>query len=79
MNTTIIRLPETMRRTGLSRSQIYVLIRSGKFPRQVDLGPRIVGWIEEEVQSWIAGKINASRHGNRAAKPLIGQKVAADA
>jgi prophage regulatory protein len=75
MNTAFIRLPEAMRRTGLSRSQIYALIQGGKFPRQVELGLRAVGWIEEEIQSWIASKINASRHGHRAVKPPIGKKA----
>ena len=54
---TFIRLAEVVRRTGLPRSSLYWLIDQGDFPRQVLLGKRIVGWIEGEVDEWIAGKI----------------------
>ena len=58
---TIWRLPEVTARTGLSRSTIYVLIRQGKFPSQIRLGPRAVGWIETEIVDWIEARIDESR------------------
>ena len=62
-NRTICRLPEVMARTGLSRSTIYDLIRRRKFPSQINLGPRAVGWVEDEVVDWIEARIDESRAG----------------
>jgi len=61
MQTTIIRLPEVKKCTGLSRSTIYDLIGKGQFPRQVVLGARAVGWVEEDIANWIVHRINRSR------------------
>lgn len=30
---------------------------AGKFPKRVQLGPGRVGWVDEEVQSWLAARI----------------------
>ena len=57
----ILRLPIVLDRTGLSRSTVYQRVTEGKFPRPVSLGARAVGWIETEVEEWIAGQIEASR------------------
>lgn len=50
----IIRLSDVLQRTGLSRSTIYNRIARNEFPRQVSLGARAVGWIEQEIERWIA-------------------------
>jgi len=57
--TTIWRLPEVLRQTGLSRSTIYEMISRGDFPQQVQLGRRAVGWIAEDVLDWIRAKVDA--------------------
>lgn len=57
----IIRLPEVKSRSGLSRSTIYALIKEGDFPTNISLGGRSVGWIEQEVDEWIASRIKTSR------------------
>jgi prophage regulatory protein len=57
----MLRLPEVVRRTALSRSQIYRLIDLGTFPRQVPLGERAAGWVEEEVDGWLRERIARSR------------------
>ncbi len=65
--TRFLRLPEVMARTGLSRSTIYVRLATGCFPRSVALGRRAVGWIEAEVEEWVAERIAESRfEGDRA-------------
>ena len=48
----ILRLPAVRRRTGLSRSSIYLRISQGRFPKQISLGERAVGWVESEVNEW---------------------------
>ena len=61
LNRTICRLPEVIARTGLSRSTIYNLIQKGEFPSQINLGPRAVGWVENEIVEWIEARIDDSR------------------
>ena len=58
---TIWRLPDVMAQTGLSRSTIYSLVSQQKFPEQINLGPRAVGWVASEVSDWIEERVNASR------------------
>jgi prophage regulatory protein len=57
----ILRLPTVLDRTGLSRSSVYLRVTEGRFPRPVSLGARAVGWIETEVEEWIAHQIEVSR------------------
>jgi prophage regulatory protein len=57
----ILRLPEVCALTGLGRSFIYQLQSDGRFPRRIKLGARAVGWLEDEVQQWVADKIAESR------------------
>lgn len=59
--TTILRLPEVLSRTGLSRSTIYEMIRRYEFPRQISLGARAIGWSDQDVGIWIEEKIRQSR------------------
>jgi prophage regulatory protein len=55
----IIRLPKTIEKTGLSRSTIYGLLARGEFPQQIKLSPRTMGFLESEVDAWIADKAEA--------------------
>jgi prophage regulatory protein len=61
MADSILRLPAVKIRTGLSRSTIYLRVSEGTFPKPVSLGGRAVGWVEAEIQSWLAERIAASR------------------
>ena len=58
----ILRLPDVMQRTGLKRSTIYLRIQEGTFPKQIDLGIRCAGWLESEINAWIASRVAASRN-----------------
>lgn len=57
----ILRLADVKARTGLSRSTIYLNIGQGTFPRHIQLGARSVGWLESEIDAWIAARIQQSR------------------
>ena len=46
---------------GLRRSAIYAAIAEGRFPKQIHLGPRSVGWLASEVDAWIAERVAESR------------------
>lgn len=58
MTDCILKLGEVMKRTGLSRSTIYAAIQQKTFPQQVPLGKHAVGWIEQEICSWIQDRIS---------------------
>jgi prophage regulatory protein len=61
MTNAILRLPAVKLRTGLSRSTIYLRVAQGKFPAPISLGARAVGWLESEIDDWIARRIIESR------------------
>ena len=60
----ILRRKQVEARTGLSRSTIYLRIQEGKFPKPVNLGPRAVGWLENEIEAWLATLIKNRNNGN---------------
>lgn len=57
----LIRRKEVERRTALSRSRIYDLLKQDSFPKPVRLGAMSVAWVEAEIQDWIASRIADSR------------------
>lgn len=57
----ILRLPQVCNVTGLGRSMIYQLEAERKFPHRVRIGIRAVGWVESEVQAWLASRIERNR------------------
>ena len=57
----ILRLPSVKQRTGLSRSSIYLRMTNNEFPASISLGGRAVGWLEQDIDKWIAKRIEESR------------------
>jgi len=52
------RLKDVIRVTSLSRSTIYRYMYEGLFPKQIEIAPRIVVWLESDVQKWMSEQIN---------------------
>ena len=61
MTHTILRLPTVLNRTGLSRSSIYLRISNGEFTKPISLGGRAVGWLESDINQWLADRVEFSR------------------
>jgi len=61
MSYIVLRLPEVKKRTGLSRSSIYLRITNNEFPASISLGGRAVGWLEQDIDEWIVTRIEESR------------------
>lgn len=63
----ILRLKQLMARIQLCRSSVYGRLDpksrqyDATFPKPIKLGASAVGWIEEEIQTWIEAKIAATR------------------
>ena len=52
----IMRTPEVVKVTGLSKTTIWRRVRGGDFPAPIRLGglaTRSVGWREGEIKNWI--------------------------
>ena len=55
----LIRLPEVLWLTGLSRSTLYKMVSGGRFPRQVEMGDKARGWRLRDVVLWIESRPSA--------------------
>ncbi len=36
-------------------------IAQGQFPEPIELGPRMVGWLESDIDEWITQQVKRSR------------------
>ena len=57
----VLRRRQVEARTGLPRSSIYALITEGRFPAPIHLSAKSVGWLEHEIDAWIAERAKAPR------------------
>jgi prophage regulatory protein len=55
----LMRLRAVEDATGMKKSQIYVAMERGVFPKPVDIleGGRAVGWVEDEIVSYLEARI----------------------
>jgi prophage regulatory protein len=50
----VLRLAAVKDKTGLCVSAIYKQVQDGTFPKPIPLGIRTRGWLETEIDGWIA-------------------------
>lgn len=56
----ILRMKQLVERVNLSRATLYVLMSSDPtFPRKIRLTERSIGFLESEVDAWIASRAAA--------------------
>lgn len=70
--TNILRFAQVRERTGLSRSTVYRRIRCGKFPVPLDLGNGRLGWLEDEIDEWVAARPRHVPQGHGRRKAVAG-------
>ena len=56
----VLRLPQVIECTGLSRSSIYLKIQKGEFPKQIKISERSVGWLYSDIDAWLNKQIQLS-------------------
>ena len=61
MSYQFLRLPEVLRRTGLSRTALYEQIKNNAFPKPIRIAKRSVAWTDEDVNRWCNDRIALSR------------------
>lgn len=64
LSDSILRWPELAKRVPISRSHAHALAAQGKFPKPIKIGPRASGWLESEINAWLAERIFQSRSDN---------------
>lgn len=57
----LIRLPEVLKRTGFSRPWVYKLLKQKRFPPPIKIGGWAIAFVESEVNDWIDQQIANSR------------------
>lgn len=53
----LLRIRQVLAKTGLGRSSLYALVKSGRFPSPLKLSERSVAWRESAVDLWISERI----------------------
>lgn len=74
-----LRLPQVSAMTGLARSTIYALVAKGEFPSPFKLSPGTSAWLESDVQTWLRGRVEASRAAGAEAEAEAGAEAEAEA
>ncbi len=52
----MLRMPEVLARTGLSRTTLWRRMRAGTFPAATSLGENSIGWPEHVIKEWIESR-----------------------
>ena len=60
-NTSLLRLSEVVKITGLAQSTIYAKVANSTFPPPIKLSERASAWIAKEVEQWVQDRISESR------------------
>ena len=63
-NTSLLRLSDVVKITGLARATIYAKVSTNTFPPPIKLSERASAWIAEEVEQWVQERI-AQSHSKR--------------
>lgn len=50
----LVRMPEVLARTSLSRATIYRKMARGEFPQSVQIGANSMAWHAKDFERWLA-------------------------
>ena len=57
----IVRMPNVLVMTGMSKPSVYRMMKTGTFPRRIQLSPGAVGWLRTEIEQWVVDRMAADR------------------
>ena len=52
----VMSLLEVIKTTTISRSTLFRMVEKGTFPAPRQIGERRVGWLSDEVQTWLLNR-----------------------
>jgi len=58
----MLRIPDVIYLTGVSRTRIYELMARGEFPARRKLSERATAWRSDEIDEWIESRPVADDH-----------------
>lgn len=67
-STSILRLADVEAHCAVNRRTLYYWMERGMCPRPIQLGPRTVGWLDSDIEAWIAEQAAASRRSQNAVR-----------
>jgi prophage regulatory protein len=75
----ILRYPDAARKIGVSRMTVFRWATQPKyadmgFPKPIDLGVNSVGFVEEEIDSWLAARAAERKKAQERKQPRHRQK-----
>ena len=53
-----LRLSQVIEMTGVGKTFIYTHMEKGNFPKQIQISPRTVVWLEQDIIDWMQQKIH---------------------
>ncbi|MBX3476683.1 MAG: AlpA family phage regulatory protein [Brevundimonas sp.] len=56
-----VRMKELVDRCGISKAEIYRLIKLGRFPRQRRLSHKVSVWVRSDVEEWLNRRASGER------------------
>jgi prophage regulatory protein len=57
----VLRMPEVVKKTGLSPATIWRWVKADKFPKPFKITERATGWFEHELDEWLQARADAQR------------------
>ena len=57
----ILRPKHTCDKVGMKPTWLWENVKNGTFPKPIPLGARAVGFLESEIDQWIADRVKSSR------------------
>ncbi len=65
-NEKILKIHQVVEIVGISRSSVYNMVQRNDFPQPVKLGMRSSGWLQSEIDGWIAARASLRSGGGAA-------------
>lgn len=59
----LLKTGHVLKKLQISRTTLYSLIRNAEFPARITLYGKVGGWLEKEIDEWLANRVSASRRG----------------
>jgi prophage regulatory protein len=59
----VMRPKEVSMLLGVSMATLWRVVSAPDFPIRVRVGPRAVGWFEEDVRDWLESRIGLAEYG----------------
>ncbi|WP_433988650.1 hypothetical protein SuNHUV7_22270 (plasmid) [Pseudoseohaeicola sp. NH-UV-7] len=75
-NLRILRPKLAAQKVGLSITSVNEMSRQGLFPRAVQMTPKTRGFLEHEIDAWIASRVKLRDSGDPSTDPILNANLA---